>query len=77
MEGLDPARDRQGLLGLYPTAFCPPQRFGFQAHMGDTVSVTSLGFFPCFFRSTRAFVAPFAGTSRGRSSSCVLLLPVR
>lgn len=37
VEGLDPARDRQGLLGLYPTAFCPPQRFGFQAHMGDAV----------------------------------------
>uniref|UniRef100_A0A7N8XZ63 SLIT-ROBO Rho GTPase-activating protein 1 n=1 Tax=Mastacembelus armatus TaxID=205130 RepID=A0A7N8XZ63_9TELE len=38
VEGLDPARDRQRLLGLYPTAFCPPQRFSFQAHMGDTVS---------------------------------------
>ncbi|XP_019753145.1 SLIT-ROBO Rho GTPase-activating protein 1-like isoform X2 [Hippocampus comes] len=38
VEGLDPARDRQRLLGLYPTAFCPPPRFGFQAHMGDTVS---------------------------------------
>lgn len=38
VEGLDPARDRQRLLGLYPTAFCPPQRFGFQAHMGDAVS---------------------------------------
>ncbi|XP_068611527.1 SLIT-ROBO Rho GTPase-activating protein 1-like [Brachionichthys hirsutus] len=38
VEGLDPARDRQRLLGLYPTAFCPPQRFGFQAHMGDTVT---------------------------------------
>lgn len=41
VEGLDPARDRQRLLGLYPTAFCPPQRFGFQAHMGDSVSVTT------------------------------------
>lgn len=41
MEGLDPARDRQRLLGLYPTAFCPPQRFGFQAHMGDTVSAST------------------------------------
>lgn len=40
VENLDPARDRQRLLGLYPTAFCPPQRFGFQAHMGDTVSST-------------------------------------
>ncbi|KAF7649647.1 hypothetical protein LDENG_00138050 [Lucifuga dentata] len=38
VEGLDPARDRQRLLGLYPTAFCPPQRFSFQAHMGDTVN---------------------------------------
>uniref|UniRef100_A0A1A8ET78 SLIT-ROBO Rho GTPase activating protein 2b n=1 Tax=Nothobranchius korthausae TaxID=1143690 RepID=A0A1A8ET78_9TELE len=38
VENLDPARDRQRLLGLYPTAFCPPQRFSFQAHMGDTVS---------------------------------------
>uniref|UniRef100_A0A665UIX0 SLIT-ROBO Rho GTPase activating protein 1b n=1 Tax=Echeneis naucrates TaxID=173247 RepID=A0A665UIX0_ECHNA len=38
VEGLDPARDRQRLLGLYPTAFCPPQRFGFQAHMGDAVT---------------------------------------
>lgn len=37
VEGLDPARDRQRLLGLYPTAFCPPPRFSFQAHMGDTV----------------------------------------
>lgn len=42
MEGLDPARDRQRLLGLYPTAFCPPQRFGFQAHMGDAVGVFPL-----------------------------------
>uniref|UniRef100_A0A8C9XG14 SLIT-ROBO Rho GTPase-activating protein 1 n=1 Tax=Sander lucioperca TaxID=283035 RepID=A0A8C9XG14_SANLU len=40
VEGLDPARDRQRLLGLYPTAFCPPQRFSFQAHMGDAVSIT-------------------------------------
>uniref|UniRef100_A0A8C5NB29 SLIT-ROBO Rho GTPase-activating protein 1-like n=1 Tax=Gouania willdenowi TaxID=441366 RepID=A0A8C5NB29_GOUWI len=39
VEGLDPARDRQRLLGLYPTTFCPPQRFSFQAHMGDSVSV--------------------------------------
>ncbi|XP_061523121.1 SLIT-ROBO Rho GTPase-activating protein 1-like isoform X2 [Phycodurus eques] len=38
VEGLDPARDRQRLLGLYPTAFCPPPRFSFQAHMGDAVS---------------------------------------
>uniref|UniRef100_A0A4W6BUN9 SLIT-ROBO Rho GTPase-activating protein 1 n=1 Tax=Lates calcarifer TaxID=8187 RepID=A0A4W6BUN9_LATCA len=38
VEGLDPARDRQRLLGLYPTAFCPPQRFSFQAHMGDTIA---------------------------------------
>ncbi|XP_061662952.1 SLIT-ROBO Rho GTPase-activating protein 1-like isoform X2 [Syngnathoides biaculeatus] len=38
VEGLDPARDRQRLLGLYPAAFCPPSRFSFQAHMGDTVS---------------------------------------
>uniref|UniRef100_A0A3Q3EIE8 SLIT-ROBO Rho GTPase-activating protein 2 n=1 Tax=Kryptolebias marmoratus TaxID=37003 RepID=A0A3Q3EIE8_KRYMA len=38
VENLDPARDRQRLLGLYPTAFCPPQRFSFQAHMGDTVT---------------------------------------
>lgn len=37
VEGLDPARDRQRLLGLYPTAFCPPPRWSFQAHMGDTV----------------------------------------
>ncbi|XP_010777855.1 SLIT-ROBO Rho GTPase-activating protein 2B-like, partial [Notothenia coriiceps] len=35
VEGLDPARDRQRLLGLYPTAFCPPARFSFQSHMGD------------------------------------------
>ncbi|XP_077565915.1 SLIT-ROBO Rho GTPase-activating protein 1-like [Stigmatopora nigra] len=38
VEGLDPARDRQRLLGLYPAAFCPPQRFSFQAHMGDAVN---------------------------------------
>ncbi|XP_031714998.1 SLIT-ROBO Rho GTPase-activating protein 1-like isoform X2 [Anarrhichthys ocellatus] len=38
VEGLDPARDRQRLLGLYPTAFCPPLRFSFQAHMGDAVT---------------------------------------
>ncbi|XP_077450460.1 SLIT-ROBO Rho GTPase-activating protein 1-like [Stigmatopora argus] len=38
VEGLDPARDRQRLLGLYPAAFCPPARFSFQAHMGDAVS---------------------------------------
>ena len=40
VEGLDPARDRQRLLGLYPTAFCPPARFSFQSHMGDAVSIT-------------------------------------
>lgn len=40
VEGLDPARDRQRLLGLYPTAFCPPQRFSFQSHMGDAVSIS-------------------------------------
>lgn len=45
VEGLDPARDRQRLLGLYPTAFCPPQRFGFQAHMGDAVSVNAFSIF--------------------------------
>uniref|UniRef100_A0A8C7RL13 SLIT-ROBO Rho GTPase activating protein 1b n=1 Tax=Oncorhynchus mykiss TaxID=8022 RepID=A0A8C7RL13_ONCMY len=39
VEGLDPARDRQRLLGLYPTAFCPPPRFSFQPHMGDPVRV--------------------------------------
>uniref|UniRef100_A0A6Q2Z8J6 SLIT-ROBO Rho GTPase activating protein 1b n=1 Tax=Esox lucius TaxID=8010 RepID=A0A6Q2Z8J6_ESOLU len=38
VEGLDPARDRQRLLGLYPTAFCPPPRFSFQPHMGDPVN---------------------------------------
>uniref|UniRef100_A0A673WTE4 SLIT-ROBO Rho GTPase activating protein 1b n=1 Tax=Salmo trutta TaxID=8032 RepID=A0A673WTE4_SALTR len=38
VEGLDPSRDRQRLLGLYPTAFCPPPRFSFQPHMGDPVS---------------------------------------
>uniref|UniRef100_A0A8C8EJQ4 SLIT-ROBO Rho GTPase activating protein 1b n=1 Tax=Oncorhynchus tshawytscha TaxID=74940 RepID=A0A8C8EJQ4_ONCTS len=38
VEGLDPARDRQRLLGLYPTAFCPPLRFSFQPHMGDPVT---------------------------------------
>uniref|UniRef100_A0A4W5L8Z9 SLIT-ROBO Rho GTPase activating protein 1b n=1 Tax=Hucho hucho TaxID=62062 RepID=A0A4W5L8Z9_9TELE len=38
VEGLDPARDRQRLLGLYPTAFCPPPRFSFQPHMGDPVT---------------------------------------
>uniref|UniRef100_A0A8D3C6V2 SLIT-ROBO Rho GTPase activating protein 1b n=1 Tax=Scophthalmus maximus TaxID=52904 RepID=A0A8D3C6V2_SCOMX len=42
VEGLDPARDRQRLLGLYPTAFCPPQRFSFQAHMGDIASQPQL-----------------------------------
>lgn len=41
VEGLDPARDRQRLLGLYPTAFCPPSRFSFQSHMGDAVSAYS------------------------------------
>uniref|UniRef100_A0A8C5HBG7 SLIT-ROBO Rho GTPase-activating protein 1-like n=1 Tax=Gouania willdenowi TaxID=441366 RepID=A0A8C5HBG7_GOUWI len=43
VEGLDPARDRQRLLGLYPTTFCPPQRFSFQAHMGDSVSAHTRG----------------------------------
>uniref|UniRef100_A0A8C7ZEP9 SLIT-ROBO Rho GTPase activating protein 1b n=1 Tax=Oryzias sinensis TaxID=183150 RepID=A0A8C7ZEP9_9TELE len=38
VENLDPARDRQRLLGLYPTTFCPAQRFSFQAHMGDTIA---------------------------------------
>uniref|UniRef100_A0A8C8D1B2 SLIT-ROBO Rho GTPase activating protein 1b n=1 Tax=Oncorhynchus tshawytscha TaxID=74940 RepID=A0A8C8D1B2_ONCTS len=41
VEGLDPARDRQRLLGLYPTAFCPPPRFSFQPHMGDPVSIAA------------------------------------
>lgn len=47
VEGLDPARDRQRLLGLYPTAFCPPQRFGFQAHMGDTVGTERIHICVC------------------------------
>uniref|UniRef100_A0A673WKM4 SLIT-ROBO Rho GTPase activating protein 1b n=1 Tax=Salmo trutta TaxID=8032 RepID=A0A673WKM4_SALTR len=42
VEGLDPSRDRQRLLGLYPTAFCPPPRFSFQPHMGDPVSMCTL-----------------------------------
>lgn len=55
MEGLDPARDRQRLLGLYPTAFCPPQRFGFQAHMGDTVSILVVNVITCIYLSKTLF----------------------
>lgn len=37
VDNLDPRSDRQRLMEMYPTAFCPPVKFEFQPHMGDEV----------------------------------------
>ncbi|XP_030645791.1 SLIT-ROBO Rho GTPase-activating protein 1 isoform X1 [Chanos chanos] len=37
VDSLDPRSDRQRFMEMYPTAFCPPAKFEFQAHMGDEV----------------------------------------
>ncbi|XP_023647191.1 SLIT-ROBO Rho GTPase-activating protein 1 [Paramormyrops kingsleyae] len=37
VDNLDPRSDRQRLMEMYPTAFCPPSKFEFQPHMGDEV----------------------------------------
>uniref|UniRef100_A0A8C5DGH5 SLIT-ROBO Rho GTPase-activating protein 1 n=1 Tax=Gouania willdenowi TaxID=441366 RepID=A0A8C5DGH5_GOUWI len=39
VDSLDPRSDRQRFMEMYPTAFCPPSKFEFQAHMGDEVSL--------------------------------------
>lgn len=37
VDSLDPRSDRQRFMEMFPTAFCPPAKFEFQAHMGDEV----------------------------------------
>uniref|UniRef100_A0A674BIT9 SLIT-ROBO Rho GTPase activating protein 2 n=1 Tax=Salmo trutta TaxID=8032 RepID=A0A674BIT9_SALTR len=36
-ESLEPNGDKQRLMETYNNVFCPPMRFDFQSHMGDTV----------------------------------------
>lgn len=36
-ESLEPNGDKQKLMETYNNIFCPPARFDFQSHMGDTV----------------------------------------
>ncbi|XP_045079950.1 LOW QUALITY PROTEIN: SLIT-ROBO Rho GTPase-activating protein 2B-like [Coregonus clupeaformis] len=37
VESLEPNGDKQRLMETYNNVFCPPMRFDFQSHMGDTV----------------------------------------
>ncbi|KAG7264226.1 hypothetical protein CRUP_014127, partial [Coryphaenoides rupestris] len=39
-ESLEPNGDKQKLMETYNNVFCPPVRFDFQSHMGDTVKKT-------------------------------------
>lgn len=36
-ESLEANGDKQKLMETYNNVFCPPARFDFQSHMGDTV----------------------------------------
>uniref|UniRef100_A0A665VY22 SLIT-ROBO Rho GTPase-activating protein 1 n=1 Tax=Echeneis naucrates TaxID=173247 RepID=A0A665VY22_ECHNA len=38
-ESLEPNGDKQKLMETYNNVFCPPARFDFQSHMGDTMGV--------------------------------------
>ncbi|XP_070967714.1 SLIT-ROBO Rho GTPase-activating protein 2-like [Oncorhynchus clarkii lewisi] len=38
-ESLEPNGDKQRLMETYNNVFCPPMRFDFQAHMGDTMGL--------------------------------------
>ncbi|KAM6981008.1 LOW QUALITY PROTEIN: SLIT-ROBO Rho GTPase-activating protein 2 [Aplochiton taeniatus] len=38
-ESLEPLGDKQRLMETYNNVFCPPVRFDFQSHMGDTMGV--------------------------------------
>uniref|UniRef100_A0A6Q2X5Z3 SLIT-ROBO Rho GTPase-activating protein 2 n=1 Tax=Esox lucius TaxID=8010 RepID=A0A6Q2X5Z3_ESOLU len=38
-ESLEPNGDKQRLMETYNNVFCPPMRFDFQSHMGDTMGV--------------------------------------
>uniref|UniRef100_A0AAV2L2H7 Uncharacterized protein n=1 Tax=Knipowitschia caucasica TaxID=637954 RepID=A0AAV2L2H7_KNICA len=42
VDSLDPRSDRQRFMEMFPTAFCPPCKFEFQAHMGDEVCGVSV-----------------------------------
>uniref|UniRef100_A0A672FF07 SLIT-ROBO Rho GTPase activating protein 1a n=1 Tax=Salarias fasciatus TaxID=181472 RepID=A0A672FF07_SALFA len=42
VDSLDPRSDRQRFMEMFPTAFCPPTKFEFQAHMGDEVCQISV-----------------------------------
>ncbi|XP_061532756.1 SLIT-ROBO Rho GTPase-activating protein 1 isoform X2 [Phycodurus eques] len=42
VDSLDPRSDRQRFMEMFPTAFCPPAKFEFQAHMGDEVCQISV-----------------------------------
>nr|XP_046198813.1 SLIT-ROBO Rho GTPase-activating protein 2-like isoform X2 [Oncorhynchus gorbuscha] len=39
VESLEPNGDKQRLMETYNNVFCPPMRFDFQSHMGDTMGV--------------------------------------
>ncbi|KAK6321666.1 hypothetical protein J4Q44_G00086420 [Coregonus suidteri] len=39
VESLEPNGDKQRLMETYNSVFCPPMRFDFQSHMGDTMGV--------------------------------------
>lgn len=41
-ESLEPNGDKQKLMETYNNVFCPPARFDFQSHMGDTVQCRCL-----------------------------------
>lgn len=36
-DSLEPNGDKQKVMETYNNVFCPPARFDFQSHMGDTV----------------------------------------
>lgn len=77
VEGLDPARDRQRLLGLYPTAFCPPPRFSFQPHMGDPVSVQKhTSTHAHTYILTQTYARPVTHTPPGKLPVMLCVVPV-
>ncbi|XP_040200038.1 SLIT-ROBO Rho GTPase-activating protein 1 isoform X7 [Rana temporaria] len=41
VDNLEPRNDKQRFMEMYPTAFCPPMKFEFQAHLGDEVCQVS------------------------------------
>ncbi|XP_063783643.1 SLIT-ROBO Rho GTPase-activating protein 1 isoform X2 [Pseudophryne corroboree] len=41
VDNLEPRNDKQRFMEMYPTAFCPPMKFEYQAHLGDEVCQVS------------------------------------